>query len=62
MGIFSEQVFVFGMLSFINRGPASFGFLSSMRAGRKNSIIIVAIVAIIVTISVFGFINNYINF
>jgi len=54
MGIFSVLILIFGLLSFISLGPASFGFFNSIMAGRKKSTIIVAVVAIRVAINEFG--------
>ena len=46
MGTFRAPILIFGMLPFISLGPASFGFFNSIRAGRKKSIIIMAVMAI----------------
>ena len=54
MGSFRVLILIFGMLSFISLGPASFGFFNSIRAGRKKSIIIMAVVAIRVAINEAG--------
>ena len=54
MGTFRVLILIFGMLSFISLGPASFGFFNSIRAGRKKSTIIMAVVAIRVAINEFG--------
>ena len=50
---FRALILIFGMLSLISLGPASFGFFNSIRAGRKKSTIIMAVVAIRVAIDEF---------
>ena len=42
---------IFVRSSSINLGPASFGFFNSIKAGRKKSTIIIAVVAIRVAIN-----------
>jgi len=51
---FRLLILIFVVTSFINLGPASFGFLNSIRAGRKKSTITMAVVAARVAINEFG--------
>lgn len=54
MATFKLLILIFVVSSFINLGPASFGFFNSIKAGRKKSTITMAIVAIRVAINESG--------